>query len=109
MKKPSLKGHALCRPPRGAAPVHSVFKNTTKLWRLGVDGKWKADDGSPGLAFVGEIQGPGTEGFSIVVWSAECKCPYLLGCAAGAGADYAFDKLDLAVFSHHRRRPVYKK
>jgi hypothetical protein len=103
MKKPSLKGHALCRPPRGAAPVHSVFKNTTKLWRLGIDGKWRADDGTPGLAFIGRNLG------DVIVWSAECKCPYLLGCAAGAGADYAFDKLDLAVFSHHRRRPVYKK
>lgn len=101
MKKPSLNGHALCRPPRGAKPVRSEYTDSAKLWRLGDDKKWRADNGKPGFAFVGE-DATG----NVIVWLPECKCPYAKGCAQGAAGAFVFDKLDITAITYARRRPV---
>lgn len=96
----ALAGHTLCRPPRGSLPVKSEFANTEKLWRLGADGFWREDNKQPGLAFVGELDG------NVIVWSSACKCPYLDGCPAGAGSEFALQKLDLPAVGFDRRRPI---
>jgi hypothetical protein len=80
--------------------VESDYAGKTLLWRLGSDGKWRADNGEPGLAFVGSIKG---EAF---VWSAKCSCPHLNACAAGAGSNFAFDKLDIAVIRFERVKAI---
>lgn len=92
--------HPLCRPPRDAEAVTSDFEGSTKLWRLGNDGKWREDNMQPGLAFVGRLP----ESSSTIAWTANCKCRFPAECPAGAAGDFVFHKLDIQSMTFERRR-----
>jgi hypothetical protein len=79
---PMLKKHPLCRPPSGAIDVRKLFPN----------GRWKADDGKPGLAFFGiskeDAEWPEDER-QASAWVAHCDCKIHAECPASKALDKA--------------------
>lgn len=73
-----MKNHPLCRPPQGAIDVR----------RLGGNGRWKQDDGSPGLAFFGLVPTASDEE-DAAAWVANCNCKVHAECPASRALDKA--------------------
>ncbi len=89
-----MKYHPKCRPPRGAVDV----------LRLGDDGRWRADNGQHGRAFLGRMEGD-ADGTAIA-WVANCSCPYLNGCPLGKALNQATE-LGATSTSVQRRRAYH--
>lgn len=88
-RKPELAPHKTCRPPKEALAVVSDAKKDAKLWRLGEDGSWRADNMSPGRAFIGALaDDPST----LVIWIHCCKCKTFEGCVIGETFKFIDDR-----------------
>lgn len=80
-----MKNHPLCRPPKGAIDVR----------RLGSNGRFKIDDGTPGLAFFGiamqdvKAKSAATVDENVSVWVANCDCKIHGECPASKALDKA--------------------
>jgi hypothetical protein len=71
--------HPTCRPPKDAIDV----------LRLGEDNRWRQDNGRHARAFVGVLA---TDPTSVIIWVANCSCPYLNGCPLGKALQMTGDK-----------------
>lgn len=80
-----MRNHPLCRPPKGAIDVR----------RLGSNGRFKIDDGTPGLAFFGiamqdvKAKSAATVDENVSVWVANCDCKIHGECPASKTLDKA--------------------
>lgn len=95
-----MKFHPKCRPPRGAFGPH--WDDGEKAWtnteprQLGLNGRWRYDDGKPGLAFIGSIDGAN------IIWVASCKCTDAK-CPRWKAMTYAREKLFIESVIVHER------
>lgn len=66
-----LAFHPKCRPPRDAEGKINVLIEVGKApLKLFDDGRWRLDDGKPGVAFIGSLP----KGLQNFVWVAPCQC-----------------------------------
>ena len=90
----TMKFHPLCRPPRGANGWRGS-KEDAPL-KLGANGKWRADDGKPGLAFIGSLSGEN------LIWVSKCKC-IDAKCPRWKAFEHAREELEIESISVHER------
>jgi hypothetical protein len=91
--------YALCGFEDGHAADHHAeppIRYRAKLWRLDLRGKWRVDNGEPGLAFIGACRmwRNRCESVDHIVWVASCKCTDAQ-CPRWKALEYAREKLGL--------------
>lgn len=103
-----LPAHPVCRPARDAVGARHKLRSGLVLWRLGLDGRWRPDNGDPGLAFIGRrLQLKGESEF--VVWVAHCACKLPIHCPVTKALEHARERLDIDAISIHRRPAARKQ
>lgn len=94
----TAKFHPKCRPPRGAQGwVDAQLVVHGEPLKLYDDNRWRQDDGKPGVAFIGHLDGVENR-----VWVASCKCTDAK-CPRWKALTHAREKLDIESISVHER------
>lgn len=97
--KAAFVAHPKCRPPRDAEGVIDTLLVVGRApLMLGIDGRWRLDDGSPAVAFIGSLPG----GNGNYVWVAACQChkgPAPMKCPRIKALTHAREKLDIESIS----------
>lgn len=81
--------HKLCRPPKGAIEVERLLAN----------GKWKKDDGKPGLAFSGKQCLSPSDAYFPIAWWVKCdedSCRIAYNCSGRLAMDHTADRYKCA-------------
>lgn len=96
--------HPKCRPPDDAMGALNILLEGAKLpLKLFDDGKWRRDDGKPGVAFIGSRENGDNTNFA---WVASCQChkgPEPMKCPRIRALTHAREKLDIESVSVQER------